>query len=176
MTFQPLRIAGAFVIDAERVEDERGYFARTWCSREFSEKGLPAALAQISLSVNRRAGTLRGMHMQVAPHEESKLVRCARGSIYDVVLDLRRESETFLQWQAVEVTAGNGCMVYVPDGCAHGFQTLVDDCEVVYHISEFYNPQSARGFRWDDPAFGIDWPLPPSVMSIADRSYPDFVR
>ena len=122
VTFQPLRIAGAFVIDAERVEDERGYFARTWCSREFSEKGCPPTLAQISLSVNRRAGTLRGMHMQAAPHEESKLVRCARGSIYDVVLDLRRESETFRQWQAVEVTAGNGCMVYVREGAPTAFR------------------------------------------------------
>ena len=174
--FRPMRIAGAFVIEAERFEDDRGYFARTWCRREFSEKGLSAELAQISLSVNRRAGTLRGMHMQAPPHQESKLVRCARGAIYDVVLDLRRESETFLQWQAVEVTADNGCMVYLPDGCAHGFQTLTDDSEVVYHISEFYDPQSARGFRWNDPAFGITWPLTPSVMSTADRNHADFVR
>jgi dTDP-4-dehydrorhamnose 3,5-epimerase len=131
-------------------------------------------LAQLSVSMNWQKGTLRGMHVQLPPHEETKVVRCSRGAIYDVLLDLRRDSTTFGRWHAVELTADNGRMVFVPKGCAHGFQTLEDASEVTYLISEFYHPESARGVRWNDPAFAIEWPLPVSVMSANDRSYDDF--
>jgi dTDP-4-dehydrorhamnose 3,5-epimerase len=174
LKFSDTQVADAHVVDLARVEDERGYFARVWCREAFAAQGLPTDLAQVSMSFNRRKGTLRGMHLQSAPHEEAKLVRCARGAIFDVVLDLRPSSPTFLRWDAVELSASNGRMLFLPYGCAHGFQTLEDDCEVVYHISNFYHPESARGYRWDDPAFAISWPLPVSVMSAADKTYPDF--
>lgn len=174
MTFSELPLAGAYLIEVNRVADERGFFVRTWCREEFGVHGLPVDLAQSSISMNRQTGTLRGMHLQVAPHEEAKVVRCSRGSIYDVLLDLRRDSATYGKWHSVELTADNGRMLFVPRGCAHGFQTLEDTSEVTYLISESYHPESARGVRWNDPAFGIDWPLPVSVMSNADRSYADF--
>ncbi len=175
MTFRELPVAGAYLIELNRVEDERGFFSRLWSREEFQRRGLPVDLAQLSLSMNRRKGTLRGMHLQVAPHEETKVVRCSRGAIYDVVLDLRRDSVTFGKWHAVELTADNNRSLFVPRGCAHGFQTLEDASEVTYFISEFYHPESARGVRWNDPAFAIEWPLPVTVMSNADRSYADFV-
>ena len=174
MTFREFPLAGAYLIEWDRVEDERGFFARTWCREEFGARGLSVDLAQMSISMNWRKGTLRGMHVQEAPHEETKVVRCSRGAIYDVLLDLRRDSMTFGRWQAVELSAANGRMLFVPPGCAHGFQTLEDASEVTYLISEFYHPESARGVRWNDPAFAIEWPLPISVMSSRDRSYSDF--
>jgi dTDP-4-dehydrorhamnose 3,5-epimerase len=166
---------GAFVIEPEPAWDERGFFARTWCRREWRERGLTAELAQCSISYNARAGTVRGMHYQAGAHAEAKLVRCTRGRIYDVVVDLRSGSPTFTQWTAVELGADDRRMVYVPEGCAHGFQTLTDATEVFYQISAFYEPASQRGVRWDDPAFGIVWPEAPSrVISSRDRAFPDF--
>jgi len=167
-------IAGAYTIGIDPIVDQRGFFARTWCRREFEQLGLGGDVAQCSISFNQRKGTLRGMHLQGPPHEETKVVRCTRGSIFDVVLDLRRDSPTFRAWHGVELSANNRLGVYIPAGCAHGFQTLEDDCEVAYQISEFYHPECAQSVRWNDRAFDIRWPLPVSVMSAADRAYPDF--
>ncbi len=174
MIFRPCELHGAYVIDAERLEDERGFFARTWCQREFGEHGLNPALVQCSISFNRRKGTWRGMHFQAAPNEEAKLVRCTRGAIYDVIVDLRRDSPTVGKHVAVELTADNRRMVYVPEGFAHGFQTLDDDTEVFYQISQFHAPESARGFRWNDRSFSIRLPLEVSAISERDRSYSDY--
>lgn len=167
-------ISGAFLIEPERCEDERGFFARTWCRREFEEHGLDVRLVQCSISYNRTAGTLRGMHFQREPHAEAKLVRCTAGAIQDVILDLRPSSSTYLSWISVELTAANRLALYVPAGLAHGFQTLVDDTEVFYQISEFYRPESADGVRWDDAAFCIRWPLPHPILSAKDKQYPDY--
>jgi dTDP-4-dehydrorhamnose 3,5-epimerase len=172
MRFTETKLAGAFVIEPERFEDERGFFARTWCVREFEAHGLVTRLVQCSVSFNRRRGTVRGMHYQAAPHEEVKLVRCVRGAILDVIVDARPGSPTLHQWVAVELDAESQRALYVPRGFAHGFQTLADDTEVFYQISEFFHPESARGLRWDDPALGIDWPLEVSVISAKDRAYP----
>ena len=172
MIFVETRLKGAFIIEPERIEDERGFFARTWCQHEFEARGLNARLAQCNISFNTMKGTLRGMHYQIAPHEETKLVRCTMGAIYDVIVDLRPASPTFKQWEAVELTAGNRRMLYIPGGFAHGFQTLGDETEVFYQMSEFYHPGSSRGARWNDPAFGIAWPLTISTISQRDRSYP----
>jgi dTDP-4-dehydrorhamnose 3,5-epimerase len=174
--FKETGLQGAFVIEPVRNEDERGFFARTWCQREFEEHGLNERLAQCSLSSNRKKGTLRGMHYQAAPYEEAKLIQCSRGAIYDVLVDLRPASPTFMRWTALELTADNRLMAYLPEGFAHGFQTLVEDTEVYYHISEFYVPESARGFRWNDPAFGIQWPSAERTISARDNSYPDFLE
>lgn len=175
MIFVETRLRGAWTIDPERLEDERGFFARTWCRREVASHGLTPTLAQCSISFNRRRGTLRGMHYQAGPYAEAKLVRCTRGAVYDVIVDLRPGSRTFRQWLAVELTADNRRMLYVPEGMAHGFQTLEDETEVFYQISEFYRPGYARGVRWDDPAFGIRWPEGDRIISPRDRQYPDFV-
>jgi dTDP-4-dehydrorhamnose 3,5-epimerase len=172
--FSPTALAGACIIDIEPVPDERGFFARSWCREEFAKHGLNPDLAQCSISFNKIRGTLRGMHYQAKPHEETKVVRCTRGAIYDVIVDLRPESSTFRKWIAVELSADNRRMLYVPPGFAHGFQSLVDDTEVFYQISMFYRPQSARGARWDDPAFSIEWPVMERVISDKDRQYPDF--
>jgi dTDP-4-dehydrorhamnose 3,5-epimerase len=172
MHFIETRIKGVFIIEPERVEDERGFFARTFCERELEARGLQTRFVQCSISFNRKKGTLRGMHYQAAPHEEAKLVRCTSGAICDVTLDLRPKSSTFRQWVAVDLTARNRKAVYIPKGVAHGLQTLDDDTEVFYQISEFYDAASQRGVRWDDPAFGIQWPLPVTVMSARDRGYP----
>jgi dTDP-4-dehydrorhamnose 3,5-epimerase len=172
--FTETKLAGVFVIKPERHEDERGFFARTWCQREFEEHGLHARLVQCNVSFNKKMGTLRGMHYQVAPHAEAKLVRCTIGAIYDVVLDLRSASSTFKQWIAVELTAEHGKMLYIPEGLAHGFQTLQDNVEVFYQMTQFYHPESARGVRWNDVAFGVGWPLPTPILSEKDRNYPDF--
>ncbi len=174
MLFTETKLAGAFIIEPERLEDERGFFARTWCQREFEGHGLKARLAQCSISFNRKKGTLRGMHLQVAPHAETKLVRCTMGAIYDVMLDLRRDSITYTQWVAVELTAENRRMLYIPEGVAHGFQTLVDNTEVFYQMSETYEPGCQRGVRWNDRAFSIHWPLPEMVICERDKSYQDF--
>jgi len=162
------------LIELEPLRDERGFFARSWCAREFVEQGLETRLVQCNISWNAWAGTLRGMHYQAAPHAEVRLVRCTRGAIYDAIVDLRQDSATYRRWYGVELTADNRRMLYVPEGFAHGFQTLSDDSEVFYQMSEFYHPESARGVRWDDPAFGIRWPRPPAKMSERDRAYADW--
>jgi dTDP-4-dehydrorhamnose 3,5-epimerase len=174
MIFQDTKLRGVVEIQIEPKLDERGFFARTWCQKEFEKKGLNSELVQCSVSFNARKGTLRGMHYQAAPHAEAKLVRCTRGVIYDVVIDLRFGSQTFRDWVAVMLTAERRNMVYAPEGCAHGFLTLADESEVFYQMSEFYNADSARGVRWNDPAFGILWPDAVQVMSERDRTYPDF--
>jgi dTDP-4-dehydrorhamnose 3,5-epimerase len=170
VTFTPLAVAGAFLIEPLVHEDPRGSFARVFCSDEFRQLGLDARVAQCSVSYNRRRGTLRGMHYQIAPHEETKIVRCTSGAIHDVVLDLRPGSPTYRDWIAVELSSANGAIVYVPRGCAHGFQTLEDDTEVFYQMSEPYARDSARRVRFDDPAFGIAWPLPDPILSDADAT------
>lgn len=173
MIFTPTKLKGAFMIDLERHEDERGFFARAWCSREFEAQGLEARLVQSSVSFNKKKGTLRGMHFQVPPAAETKLVRCVRGRIYDVIVDLRPESDTFLQWVGVELTAENGRSLYIPKGFAHGFQTLAAETEVAYQMSEFYAPESSSGFRWNDPLIGLQWPSDERVISERDRGYPN---
>jgi len=155
-----------------RLEDDRGFFARSFCQREFEAQGLNPHLAQCNVSFNRRRGTLRGLHFQAKPHEEAKLVRCTQGAIWDVAVDLREGSPSRRRWYAVELNAENRLALYVPEGFAHGFQTLADDCEVLYQMSEFYYPELARGVRWDDGALGIQWPLPNPILSDRDRSYP----
>jgi len=173
--FTETPIPGAFEIALEERADDRGFFARVWCANEFAAHGLDTRLVQINLSFNHRAGTLRGMHFQRAPHEEAKCVRCTQGAIYDVVVDLRPSSPTFKRWHAVELTAANRLMLYVPKGCAHGYQTLEPDTETFYLVSEFYAPGSEGGVRWDDPAFGIEWPdAPERFMSPKDAVWPDF--
>jgi dTDP-4-dehydrorhamnose 3,5-epimerase len=175
MRFTPTSVEGAYVVELEPVGDERGTFARIWCEQEFADEGLTAHLSQCSISRNTHASTLRGMHYQLHPHEEAKLVRCTRGAIYDVVLDLRPGSPTFLKWHAAELSPENGDALYIPEGCAHGFQTLTDDAEVLYLISHPYVPESSTGVRWDDPAFEIEWPEAKSrTMSEKDRAWPDF--
>jgi dTDP-4-dehydrorhamnose 3,5-epimerase len=174
MIFAEMALEGAFVIEPEKRQDERGFFARTWCQREFEVHGLSPRFVQSNVSFNKRKGTLRGMHYQAAPHEEAKLVRCTRGAIYDVVVDLRPESPTFKRYVTVVLTAENHKMLYVPEGFAHGFQTLEDDTEIFYQMSEFYAPEYARGFRWNDPTFGVQWPLAERIISDRDQSYLDF--
>lgn len=174
MTFHETKIAGVFEIHLEPKFDGRGFFARVWCQKEFEAHGLNSRLVQCSVSVSTRRGTLRGLHYQAAPYAETKLVRCTRGAIYDVVVDLRPQSPTFKDWIAVVLTAKNRHMVYIPEGCAHGFLTLEDESEIFYQMSEFYDAESARGVRWDDPAFRIAWPEKVQVISERDRSYPNF--
>ncbi len=174
MRFIPTSLSGAYVIEPERLEDERGYFARTFCRDEFLAHGLNPSLAQCNVSFNARKGTLRGMHYQTKPHEEAKLVRCTRGSVFDVIVDIRESSPTRLQWFATDLTAANGRMLYIPEGFAHGFQTLEDNSELFYQMSERYIPQSARGLRWNDPVVGIRWPLPDPVISQRDATFLDF--
>ena len=174
MKFTQTALPGAYVIDLEPVHDERGFFARTWCRDDFAARGLNPQLLQCNLSFNVRGGTLRGMHYQAAPHEEAKLVRCTLGAIYDVLVDLRPDSPGFKRHVAVVLSAANRRMLYVPEGCAHGFQTLEDNAEVFYQMSAAYAPEAARGVRWDDPAFAIDWPPAERIISARDRHYPDF--
>ena len=171
MNFEPTGVAGAFLVRPERHEDERGFFARTYCVRELTDAGLDPQVVQRSISYNRERGTLRGMHYQTAPREESKLVWCARGAIYDVVLDLRPHSPTFRRWHAATLSDENLDGLFVPKGCAHGFLTLTNDAVVQYEISEYFHPESARGVRYDDPAFGIAWPFAPTVISARDRAF-----
>jgi dTDP-4-dehydrorhamnose 3,5-epimerase len=174
MIWRESQIPGAFSIQIEPLGDERGFFARSWCQREFEANGLDGRIVQCNISFNTRKGTLRGMHYQAAPFEEAKLVRCTRGAIYDVVVDLRPGSPTFRRWVGFTLTALNREMVYIPKGCAHGFLTLEDETEVFYQMSQFYHPESARGVRWNDPAFNIVWPGAVEVISERDRTYPDF--
>ena len=174
MIFTETGLPGAYIIDLQPIEDSRGFFARSWSASEFSEHGLVTRILQANVSFNKARGTLRGMHRQAQPFAEVKLVRCTRGAIYDVAIDLRPDSPTYLQWTAVELTAGNRRMFYIPEDFAHGFQTLEDDTEVTYQVSQVYTPEAERGIRFDDPAFGIDWPLPVNVISDKDRCWPDF--
>lgn len=174
MIFEETRLKGAYVIDPELRNDSRGFFARTWCVDEFEKHGLNPRLVQCNISFNRSKGTLRGMHYQVAPHEEAKLIRCTMGSIHDVIVDLRSGSPTFGQHVAVTLSAANRKMLYVPEKFAHGFVTLEDDTEVFYQMSEFFSQESARGFRWNDPAFGLRLPVEVAVISERDAGYPDF--
>ena len=174
MVFTETKVEGAFLITPEKILDERGFFARTWSETEFEERGLDSRLVQCSLSFNTRQGTLRGMHYQKSPYAETKLVRCTRGEIYDVVLDLRADSATFKEWAAVELSADNHQMLYIPKGCAHGFQTLSEGAEVFYQMSAYYRPESATGVRWNDTAFAIEWPLEVTVISERDAAYPDY--
>jgi dTDP-4-dehydrorhamnose 3,5-epimerase len=173
MTFHEAKLPGVREIRIEPRPDDRGFFARCWCREELESNGLTARIVQCSISFNVRKGTLRGVHYQT-PHEETKIVRCTRGSIYDVAIDLRPHSRTFKSWVSAVLTAEQRNALYVPEGCAHGFLTLEDNTEVFYQMSEFYNPQSARGVRWDDPAFQIVWLSAPEVVSERDRTYPDF--
>ena len=174
MTFEETQLAGVFEVKLERANDARGFFARSWCKREFETHGLNPDLVQCNVSFNHRKGTLRGMHYQEAPNAEAKLVRCTRGSIYDVVIDLRPKSPSFRCWVGVVLSAEERNMIYVPEGCAHGFLTLQDNTEVFYQMSQYYSPESARGVRWNDPAFEISWPGKVEVISERDRNYADF--
>jgi dTDP-4-dehydrorhamnose 3,5-epimerase len=175
MIFIPTRLTGAYIIEMQPLEDERGFFVRSFCQREFESHGLSPRIAQCNVSYNKKKGTLRGMHYQAKPNEEAKLVRCTRGAIYDVIIDLRPASPTFMQWVAVELTAGNRKMLYIPEDFAHGFQTLEDDTEVFYQMSEFYVPECARGVRWDDPAFSVQWPDADRNISKRDQNFADFL-
>ena len=175
MIFTGTPLPGAYVVELDRIEDHRGFFARSWCAKEFQTHGLNPRFAQCNVSFNKKKGTLRGMHYQSAPHQEAKLVRCPRGAIYDVIVDLRPGSLAFKQWFGVELTAENGKMLYVPEGLAHGFQTLQDNTEVFYQMSKFYHPDCARGVRWNDPAFDIEWPpTAERVVSRKDQNYEEF--
>jgi len=175
MKFTPTRIPGVLIVTPDIFEDSRGLFARAWMPDEFAAQGLETHIAQGSLAVTRQRGTIRGMHFQAAPFEEAKSVRAIRGAIFDVAVDLRPDSPTFRQWAGYELTAENRQVMYVPQGCAHGYQTLVDDTEVFYFVSAPYSPPHQRGVRWDDPAFGIEWPLgPPTSIHERDATYPDF--
>jgi dTDP-4-dehydrorhamnose 3,5-epimerase len=172
MRFTETKLKGAFIIELDRLNDERGFFAVSWSAKEFNRRGLNSRLVECNISFNTRKGTLRGMHYQKAPHGQTKLVRCTMGSIYDVIIDLRAGSPTFRQWVGVELTANNLRMIYVPTDFAHGFQALEDRTEVFYQMSAPYHQRSGHGFRWDDPTFAIDWPFGITAISETDRSYP----
>jgi dTDP-4-dehydrorhamnose 3,5-epimerase len=174
MRFLETELGGAFVIELEPHEDERGFFARSFCRNEYKEHALNPHIAQCNISYNRKRGTLRGMHYQAAPKAEAKTVMCTKGAIHDVIVDLRPNSSTYCRWLSFELTAENRKMLYIPEGFAHGFQTLIDDTDVLYLMSEFYSPKHARGVRYNDSAFGIQWPLEDPIVSPRDRSYEDF--
>jgi|ERR1051326_8878220 dTDP-4-dehydrorhamnose 3,5-epimerase len=174
MIFRNTKLQGVIEIGLDLKSDDRGFFARSWCENEFIDHGLNPRLAQCNVSFNHKKGTLRGIHFQEAPHGEAKLVRCTQGAIFDVAVDLRPQSPTFRQWHGVVLSADNHQMLYIPEGCGHGFLTLTDGAEIFYQMSEFYHPESARGIRWNDPAIGIEWPEEVKVISERDRTYPDF--
>ena len=174
MNFIPTSLTGAYLIEPELIDDVRGFFTRAYCQHEFAAKGINVNSVQGNISYNKTRGTLRGMHFQRQPNAEAKLVRCTAGAIFDVIIDLREGSPSYMQWIAYELTAHNRKSLYVPEGFAHGFQTLVDDTEVFYQMFNFFSPDSAGGVRWDDPAFKIEWPLDHPIMSDKDRGYPDF--
>ena len=175
MIFQKTKLDGAYIIDMEPIRDNRGFFARAWCSEEFRAHDLITQFVQANLTLSLQRGTLRGLHYQIAPHQEVKLVRCPRGATYDVIVDLRSESPTYKQWLAVELTADNHRMVYIPAGFAHGYQILMDNTEVFYQVGQFYAPEYERGLRWNDPAIGIEWPInSPLILSEKDKHWPDY--
>lgn len=174
MLFQELTLKKAHLLELDKKEDERGYFARSYCAQEFEHAGIPFVPVQANVSYSRVKGTLRGMHYQAHPHEEAKLVRCIKGSIYDVIIDLRPDSDTQDQWIGVTLSAENKKMLYVPEGFAHGFLTLEEDTEVSYLMSAFYHPNAGKGIRWDDPAFNIDWPAEINVTSEKDKEWPRY--
>ena len=175
MIFTACKVKDAYLIDLDRKVDDRGFFARSYCRKEFAAYGLHPDLVQCNLSFNTRRGTLRGMHYQARPHEEIKLIRCLSGAIYDVIVDLRPASPTYRQWIGVELDADNRRMLYSPAGFAHGYLTLADNTEVLYQVSAFYSPESERAVRWNDPTFNIEWPMQPEVISSKDREHPDFI-
>jgi dTDP-4-dehydrorhamnose 3,5-epimerase len=176
MIFLETKLRGAFVIQLEKMEDQRGFFARAWCRKEFEEHGLNSDLAQANIAFSRKKGTLRGMHYQVSPYQEAKSVRCINGAIFDVAIDLRPESSTYKDWIGVELTADNYKMLYVPENFAHGYQTLTENTGVFYQVSQFYSPDHERGISWNDPLFGIQWPIADDVViSEKDHSWPDYV-
>ena len=174
MRFAATGVAGCTIVELDRHEDNRGFFARSWCADEFREAGLPDRVVQCSISFNRRAGTVRGMHLQIPPSAEGKLVRCTRGAIFDAIVDLRSGGDSFLGVVTAELDESSGRALFVPPGCAHGFQTLRDETEVLYMMTDVYQPGLGRGFRWDDPAFSIEWPLADPTLNDRDRSYDDF--
>lgn len=174
MQFTPTPLEGSFVIDLEKIEDERGFFARLFSTEEAGKQGIETTLLHVNNSLSVKKGTLRGMHYQLSPRQETKVVRCIRGALYDVILDLRKDSPTFGQSFGKELTAENRSMMYIPKGFAHGFVTLEPDTEIIYLVSQSYSPDHERGIRWDDPYFGIRWPEKPTVLSERDRSHPDF--
>lgn len=173
MIFKETKLKGAYIIELEPMEDERGFFARSFCRKEFEKYGLNPNIVQCNISYNKKKGTFRGMHYQVKPHEEAKIVSCVRGSIYDVIIDLRPDSPTRCHWFAVELSTENFKMLYIPEAFAHGFQTLEDNTVVFYQMSEFYHPECAMGVRWDDPAFNIEWPDDARIITVKDLQYPD---
>ena len=174
MKFTETQLEGAYIVEIEKMTDERGFFARSWCQKEFEAQGLAPGVVQTNVSYNMKKGTLRGMHYQISPYEETKLVRCTRGAVLDVIIDLRPDSTTYKKWFGLELTADNYKMLFVPEKFGHGFQVLADDTEVTYQVSQFYTPGAEKGIRWDDPAFAIDWPFPVTVISEKDNSWPDF--
>lgn len=174
MIFTETALKGAFLVEVKKLEDERGFFGRAWCEHEFSEAGINSTIRQINTSFTLHRGTIRGMHYQIDPFQEAKFIRCTKGRIFDVMIDLRPESQTFMKWIGHELSEDNYRMVFVPENFAHGFVTLEDNCEVYYPVTEFYTPGSERGIRYDDPAFGIQWPVDIEVVSEKDRNHPDF--
>ncbi len=174
MKFVETPLEGVYVVELEPLGDDRGYFARAWCKREFDERGLPGEFVQINMSGSAEAGTIRGFHYQLAPNEEDKFVRCVRGSAFDVAIDLRPESPTFKQWFGVELSTANQKALLVPGGFAHGYQTLEPNTELLYQVSAFYAPDAERGLRWNDPTFGVNWPLADPTLSDKDAAWPDF--
>jgi dTDP-4-dehydrorhamnose 3,5-epimerase len=174
--FTKAALPGAWLIDIDPIADDRGHFARLFCHDEFAAHGIPAEFVQSSLSFNHRRGTLRGLHFQVAPAAEGKLVRCTRGAVFDVMLDLRADSPTYLQWQGFDLTALHAAAVFIPPGLAHGFQTLADDTEIFYQMTTRHSPDHATGVRWNDAAFGITWPIADPILSPRDANYPDYRR
>ena len=176
MIFRETKLKDAFIIEMEPIKDMRGFFARAWCKKEFEKHGLKSTLVQANITFSRERGTLRGMHYQVAPYQEAKVVRCIKGAVFDVIIDLRPDSPTYREWVGIELTQDNYKMLYVPEGFAHGYQTSEDNTEVFYQVSQFYRPQSERGIRWNDPAFGISWPHTQNlVISEKDEKWPDFL-
>ncbi len=176
MIFTETKLKGAFVLEVKKIEDERGFFGRSWCKRELEEHGLNADVVQANVSYNKAKGTLRGMHFQKSPYQETKLVRCTRGAIVDVIIDLRPSSPTYKQWIGVELTEDNYKMLFVPEDFAHGFITLKDNTEVTYQVTQYYTPGAEGGIRWNDPAFNIQWPIQPTVVSGKDQAHPDFTE
>lgn len=174
MIFKETKLRGAYIIEIDKIEDERGFFARSWCENEFKKHRLNSNLVQCNISFNKKKGTLRGMHYQITPYEEDKLVRCTKGAIYDAIIDLRLKSKTYKQWVSVELTSENRKMLYIPKGFAHGFQTLEDNTEVFYQMSEFYNGHCARGIRWNDGKFDIKWPIHNKIISFKDENYKNY--